>query len=255
MHIQCKNAFHKKSLCIHILWPWQSCFYVKNVESKLLSWHGHKQQARPSARSGFGLFFFLCRWPRSPKQHLPSHSRQSSQGTKYVSSGCLTGCFFCFSKFQLILGRGFSTWAHGFVSTRGRCEKAQLRLVGCCVMWKPTISGGERVWEIWLSNIAKIAYKPLVCLKTTLDTGWQMRWNILMSVSMICFLCRGKHDWASRMARTIYGWLYTLTKKKGPSETSIDQGCGARKRSIGCLMWVSHSPHIDYPPEQLTAGN
>ena len=112
------------------------------------------------------FFFFLCRWPGSPKQHLPSHSRQSSQGTKYFSSGCLTGCFFCFSKFQLILGRGFSTWAHGFVSTRGRCEKAQLRLVGCCVMWKPSISGGERVWEIWLSNIAKIAYKPLVCLNS-----------------------------------------------------------------------------------------
>lgn len=42
---------------------------------------------------------------------------------------------------------------------------------------------------------------------------------------------------------------------KGPSKTSNDQGCGAKTRSIACLMWVFHSPHIGSPPEQLTAGN
>lgn len=159
-----KVTFVNLWLCIHILWPWQSCFYVKNIESKLLSWHGHNHKLGPVLCLGWCIF--LCRWPRSPKQHLPSHSHQSSQGTTCFSSGCLTGCVFCFSRFQRILGRSFSTWAHGFVSTRGRCEKAQLRLVGCCGMWKPTISGGERVWEIWLSNIAKIAYKPLVFLNS-----------------------------------------------------------------------------------------
>lgn len=202
-----KVTFVNLWLCTHILWPWQSCFYVNDVETKLLSWHGHNNKLGPGLCLGWCIFMSLTKIPKTTSfELLISVIPRDKQFLIWL----LTCCFFCFSRFQWILGRSFSTWAHGFVSTRGRCEKAQLRFVGCYVKthhfrwWK-----GLGNLTVKHSQDSLQAFGIFECNMNY--TGWQKR-SIILTSAWLFFLCRGKHAWASRMARSAWFWFYFVQR-------------------------------------------
>ena len=188
IHIQCKDAFHKKSLLSTCDFVPTFCDLDKVVSMLMMlkqSYWADMDTTTSWAQGYVWVGAFLCRWPRSPKQHLSSYFYPPSQGTNNFYSGCLTGCFFCFSRFQWILGRSFSTWAHGFVSTRGRCEKAQLRFVGCYVK--------THLFRWWngLGNLtvkhSQDSLQAFGIFECNMNyTGWQKR-SIILTSAWFCF--------------------------------------------------------------------